>query len=601
MKMKMKTQSDFASVKPVDTYSNFRSAIKPVMLVALSTTALVAFPSFSRAQDALVTSSNIAQIDHGVYTNDLNIDATGAAFFLNSAGTSGVVQDSLIGQNTLDVTLSDTNLGGFGANLIFVSQLGDVTQTLTIDGSGNTAILMDFGGTTTINDVISITGDNNTVDLKSTALFDAHTNLGVTLAGDNIVLDVTIDDFAELVVNLTGDGDNITVVQQHVSTDVMTIGAPNVAIIDISGAVAGNVIGNIVNILQTGVNNVLDFDLAGDGNTITVTQTNDAVGKNDLRIDLNDDDATLAINANGEGYNTFIVSGTGNDLTVNSDTLATGFTSTDAEAYILVNGNDNVVNALNYADVAVVVGEFLDAHRNDVRTTGDAIVYVDGDDSTVIFSNGFELGDYVNRAQIIVNSTQGLSTFDNNIALYNVNTALGTQTSYNAVVTGNGNTTGTGGLTVDNLVEFSLSITGDDNSVEGYIGIIDGLVDVAITGDNNGLEFVELVGPSASNIAIDLVGDGNLFSVTGDYADLDLYIRGTANDFDYDLGNPLTHSIGGSDFAGSVTASVDGESYVVDYTDVGDGFSKITSGSSSMIIKSNCGTYTEVSGVGTCS
>ena len=67
--MKMKTQSDFASVKPVDTYSNFRSAIKPVMLVALSTTALVAFPSFSRAQDAAVTSSNIAQIDYGEYNN----------------------------------------------------------------------------------------------------------------------------------------------------------------------------------------------------------------------------------------------------------------------------------------------------------------------------------------------------------------------------------------------------------------------------------------------------------------------------------------------------------------------------------------------------
>ena len=599
--MKMKTQSDFASVKPVDTYSNFRSAIKPVMLVALSTTALVAFPSFSRAQDASVTSSNIAQIDYGVYTNDLNIDATGAAFFLNSAGTSGVVQDSLIGQNTLDVTLSDTNQGGFGANLIFVSQLGDVTQTLTIDGSGNTAILMDFGGTTTINDVISITGDNNTVDLKSTALGEAHTNLGVTLAGDNIVLDVTIDDFAELVANLTGDGDNITVVQEHVSTDVQTLGAPNVAYIDISGAVAGNLLGNVVNILQTGVNNVLDFDLAGDGNNITVTQQNDAISTNNLTIDLNDDNATLAINANGEGSNSFIVSGTGNDLTVNSDTLATGFTSTDAEAYILVNGDANVVNALNYADVAVIIGEFINANNNDVTTTGDAIVYVDGDDSTVLFSNGFEQGDYDNRAQIIVNSTQGSSTVDNNIELYNVNTALGTQTSFNAVVTGNGNTTGTGGLTVTNLDVFNLSITGDDNSVEGYIGIIGGSVDIAITGDNNGLEFVELAGPSLSVIAIDLVGDGNLFSVAGDYADLNMHIRGTANSFDYILGNPLTHSLGGSDFIGSVTTSLDGESYVVDYTDVGNGFSKITSGSSSMIIKSNCGTYTEVSGVGTCS
>ena len=599
--MKMKTQSDFASVKPVDTYSNFRSAIKPVMLVALSTTALVAFPSFSRAQDASVTSSNIAQIDYGVYTNDLNIDATGAAFFLNSAGTSGVVQDSFIGQNTLDVTLSDTNLGGFGANLIFVSQLGDVTQTLTIDGSGNTAILMDFGGTTTINDVISITGDNNTVDLKSTALSDAHTNLGVTLFGDNIVLDVTIDDFAVLVANLTGDGDNITVVQEHVSTDVQTLGAPNVAYIDISGAVAGNLLGNVVNILQTGVNNVLDFDLAGDGNNITVTQQNDAISTNNLTIDLNDDNATLAINANGEGSNSFIVSGTGNDLTVNSDTLATGFTSTDAEAYILVNGDANVVNALNYADVAVIIGEFINANNNDVTTTGDAIVYVDGDDSTVLFSNGFEQGDYDNRAQIIVNSTQGSSTVDNNIELYNVNTALGTQTSFNAVVTGNGNTTGTGGLTVNNLDVFSLSITGNDNSVEGYIEIIDGSVDIAITGDDNGLEFVELAGPSLSVIAIDLVGDENGFSVAGDYADLNMHIRGTANSFDYILGNPLTHSLGGSDFAGSVTVSGDGESYVVDYTDVGNGFSKITSGSSSMIIKSNCGTYTEVSGVGTCS
>ena len=594
----MNAHSDIRLVERANSRSNFRSAIKPVMLAALSTTALVAFPSFASAQDATVASSNIAQIDYGVYTNQLNVDATGAAFFLNSAGTSGVVQNSFYGQNTLDVTLEDTNLGGYGANLIFVSQLGDVTQTLTIDGSGNTAILMDFGGTSSIDDVISIVGDNNSVNLESTALSDAHASLDVTLTGNNIVLNVTIDDYATLVANLMGDGDNVTVVQQYDSNDnVATLEQPNIAYIDISS----DVIGNIVNVLQTGVNNVLDFDLLGDNNNITVTQTNAAEGINDLIINLNDDNATLEINANGEGSNTFIVYGTGNDLTVNSDTLATGFTSTDAEAYILVNGNNNVVNALNYADVAVIVGEYLDAHGNDVRTTGDASVYVDGDDSTVIFSNEFEQGDYGTRAQIIVNSTQGLSTFDNNIALYNLNTALGTQTSYNATVTGNGNTTGDNGLTVDNLLDFSLSITGDDNSVEGYIGITNGSVDVAITGDNNGLEFVELVGPSASIIAIDLVGDGNLFSVTGYYADLDMHIRGTANDFEYNLGNPLTHSIGGSDFAGSVKASADGESYVVDYIAVGDGFSKITSGSSSMIIKSNCGTYTEVSGVGTCS
>ena len=597
----MNVSSGPGSMIPIMAEGKLRNAVKSALLLALSTTALVPIATLVNAD--VITSSNITQVDDGVSENTLTIDVTQAEFFLNSASAVNPVQDSTLGQNTLNVDISDTSDGGLGANYIFVSQLGNVTQTLTIDGTGNTAILMDFGGTTAISDVFSITGNNNNVNLESNAVYDAHDNLGVTLAGDNIVLDVSIDDFAELVATLTGDYDDVTVVQNYVSNDIQTLGAQNIAIVDISGAVGGNVIGNLVKITQTGVNNTLDFDLVGDNNDITVTQTNDAAGLNDLTIDIEDDDAVLVINAFGIGVNSFIVAGSGNDLTVNSDTGATGISSTDAQAYIEVNGDGNTVTSEDYTNVRVVIGDQGIADNNWIDTTGNAEVFVEGDYSTIDFVNGFDVADYYDRPYINIDSSTTQSPSDNSLVLKNLNTGFGVQASFDVNVVGGGNNTSLAGLTVYDLAVFNLAITGDDNIIEGSISSAGGTVDIQVLGTANELYFGEVVGPSGSTMNIDVIGDTNIFEVvsTQSYADLNLNVSGSFNLFDYDLGAPLTHNIGGSGFEGEIIAS-DADSYAVDYESIGAGYSKVMAGLSSMLIKYDCGTYTEDdNGVGSCS
>ena len=107
---------------------------------------------------------------------------------------------------------------------------------------------------------------------------------------------------------------------------------------------------------KPGTNNVLDFDLQGDGNNITVNQVNSGAGVNDLTVNLSDDDVALTINASGAGVNAFTVAGTGNVLTIKSDPNANGLSSANAEANVTVLGSQNTLDSQNYTDVTVALG-----------------------------------------------------------------------------------------------------------------------------------------------------------------------------------------------------------------------------------------------------
>jgi hypothetical protein len=341
--------------------------------------------------------------------------------------------------------------------------------------------------------------------------------------------------------------------------------------------------------------------LVGDNNNITVNQSNSAEALNKLTINLTDHAAVLTIDAHGPGTNSFIVNGTDNVLTVNSDSEETGIGSTNAQASIKVYGDANSITSTNYSSVYVTIGDpSITANGNKVTTTGDVDVEVYGDNNTLEVTNQFDDSFYDYIPWIVVDSPTD-SLDGNNVTLRNIQSGVTQQESFDVSITGGGNYTD---LSVKDMFWFDLKITGNDNKVQGDVSTAGGVVGIDMLGDNNSIYLDQLVGLNGSEIMIDLEGNSNIFKVANTLEaeiDFDLNVKGNSNNFSYDLGNTLKHVIGGNNFTGSVETDSLQSYYAVDYTNIGSGFSKVTSGGSSMIIKNDCGSYSEVDGIGSCS
>ena len=334
--------------------------------------------------------SGISQIDgEDGAINSLSINSEGTLAIVNGVtqgGTVSAVQDAALGSNALNIT-SDSAPGA-NPNYIFVSQLGDVTQTLTITGAGNKVYLVDFGGTAdAINDTIVLDGNDNIMTLETSAISNAHTLLDVDIVGNSHTIYVSNDEFSKLTLYLNGFADDVSVVQDNSDvTEQYTASMTLFNEADVS--ITASTFGNVVSIAQTGTNNVLDFDLQGDGNNITVNQVNSGEGLNNLTVNLSDDDVDLTINASGAGVNAFTVAGTGNVLTIKSDPLADGLSSANAEANVTVLGSQNTLDSQNYTDVAVTLGwEGAPVAGNTVTTNGNVEVAIYSNDNTVTFNN----------------------------------------------------------------------------------------------------------------------------------------------------------------------------------------------------------------------
>lgn len=556
---------------------------------------------------AAPVTSDISQIDGAVgATNSLSINSTGTLAIVNGVtqgGTVSAVQDAELGSNTLNITTDST--AGANPNYIFVSQLGDVTQTLTITGAGNKVYLVDFGGTeVSIDDTIVLTGDNNTMTLETKAIISAHTLLGVDITGDSHTIYVSNDEFSKLTLYLNGFADDVSVVQDNSGVTqqyTATMSLFNEADVNITASTFGNV----VSIAQTGTNNLLDFDLFGDGNNITVNQVNSGVGVNDLTVDLSDDDVDLTINASGAGVNAFTVAGTGNVLTIKSDPNADGLSSANAEANVTVLGSQNTLNSQNYTDVAITLGaDGAPVAGNTVTTNGNVDVAIFSNDNTVTFNNDSTDDSFIPFI-FIGEGESGLIDNDSNTINATNTDPFGDQTDFELYISGNGN-----GYDLDTsgLVSAYVEIVGNSNDVIGSSGVLGADFSLHLIGNDNDVDFDNLSSfDNTAQLGIVVVGNLNNLTLASTAAEVyssHFHVVGNRNTFSYDLLAGVDHTTVGSDFGATFTAASTsgGRSYYNLAMDAfGTGFTKFTTGASSMVITGDCSYSEDPNGDGFCS
>lgn len=554
----------------------------------MGSTALILSTGFALAQE-LPTSSNINQTNSSTtQTNTLNVTTDGQVFFLNS--TDGVaVQNATGGSNTLNIDLSNTSYNNTDPNFIFVTQNGNVTSSITIDGGANTVFMREFASTAVASaQTIFITGDGNTVD-ASTNGSENYGLLDLNLNSDVTVVSVTNDEFSNIYLNVIGSADSVTVTQDN-GTSVADANYFNEVTVDITSTGAQEFINNDVTISQLGINNLLDFDLIGDGNDITVNQTNDIAtsqGISDLTVYVDDDDSTLVISTFGAGTNVFSIRGTGSNITVNSDTNSgTDFSSVNAVSDIRVNGDLNTVTAVDFDDVTIRIGDVGTValnYGNTVSTSGNVDVAVDGATNILDFTNGYT-GGY--QPVVSIGAVYAEAT-GNDLTLVNRTTVGLVSNLYSFVVNGDLNVTGTGGFGTIDIGSVDVALSGNQNSITGELLGLSGL-SVIVTGDTNDLlldgeggaeEGLDItVNGSSNNIGVIMAGGG--VSHVLDYL-------GDDNDFDYSLGaQNLSHKVYGNGYAGSVDATSSG--YSAGFTRIGFGYVDMNSNGSSLLIVSGC-------------
>jgi hypothetical protein len=582
----------------------------------MCTTALIVTGTTVIAQDApewdtepfLVTTtpvaSNISQIDGGtLYTNSLRIDSVGTLAIVNGVTQNDVtsaVQDSEGGSNSLNI--STTSNPDDTPNYVFVSQLGDVTQTLTINGAANKVYLVDFGGKSeSTNDNIFLSGDKNIMTLTTTALSAAHTLMDVDVEGEYSTIYISNDEFSKLILWLSGFSDDVSVVQ---SNDGVTeqysasMSLFNEADVNISGSS----VGNIVSITQTGTNNVLDFDLSGDDNNINVNQVNNGEAKNDLTVDLTDDSVDLEINASGAGLNAFTVNGSGNILTISSDSLGTGLSSNDAQANITVLGMNNVVNALDYTDVSIslgVTGNLVDG--NHVSTTGNANVAIFSDFNVIELMNSYSANpDF--KPNIVIGEIDDFGS--NNSVMANIDSPFGVSRTFNLTIDGTGNEYD---LDTFDLVDVNVTIDGSTNRVRGNNSVIGSDLTLDLTGDSNDVYFNNLSSfDNQAALGIFVTGNNNVLNLQSGADEVyssDFIITGDGNTFGYDLLAGVNHTTVGSNFGATFTTAetAGGRAYYNVLMDqFGSGFTKFRTGGSSIVITGDCAYAEDANGDGAC-
>ena len=565
----------------------------------LASTALAFVTTMASAQSN--TSSVISQTRSGTYTNSVDIQKLDDQnFSLNAEGD--FVQDAATGNNTLNLVIKNSAKTVTDTNLIYATQLGGVVSTITVDGGANKVTLASIGGyLSEVENIIKIVGDGNTFTLGSNAVVgeEAFADSTFDIEGSNNAIVLTTDAFSEMWLTMLGSGDSVTITQDNTAggkagtLDFNLIDA-NIAstVVAYDSAAALN---NVVTITQLGLDNKLDFDLVGDGNTVNITQSNvyDASNANNLTVNLRDSDADLDVEVYGVGTNAIIASGSKNIVTLDSDTEFTSVIADNAEAYIEVYGNDNTITASNFDKVRVLVADEnelqSDNTDNAITIIGNANVEMLGSFNDISFTNDFDYD--INQTLRI--GVDYVSSSNNEMTLVNAAIAFGSadQTSYDFSVDGYRNTTNGASFTTNDVKEVGISLNGDDNKLYGALTAFD-YVSVDLDGSGNSLN-LSGKGAGLQELQVKVTGDENQMTTTGESTEINsrtysATLEGHQNAFSYTLGDDsFTHHVRGDAFAGSVVASLSG-GYVGTITNVGTGSSVLSSSGSEVIIASGC-------------
>ena len=564
----------------------------------LASTALAFVTTMASAEGN--TSSVISQTGSGSYANSVVIEREdNQNFSLNAKGN--FVQDATNGDNELNLFITNSAKSVETTNLIYATQLGGIVSTITVDGGANTVTLDNIGGyLTAVKDTITITGDGNTFTLGSNAVAtvnDAHEDSTFNIEGNNNVIVVTTDAFAQVWLKMLGAGDSVTISQdnsgviQSPGSDYNYVNA-NIQSTIVTYA-SGAALNNVVNVTQLGLDNELDFDLYGDHNQVDITQSNVANSgtTNNLTVDLADSYADLDVEVYGSGSNTIIAAGSKNKVTLDSDTEFTSVIEDNAEAYIEVYGNNNTVSASNFDQVRVLVADENEVHSdntdNEISIFGNANVELFGSYNDISFTNAF---DY-DKNQTLRIGVDGASSH-NKMTLVNAASSLGSdgQTSYDFSVDGDGNTTNGVSFKTTDANVVAVSLDGDDNTLYGALTAFAEVM-INLDGSDNTLNLTGTgTGSQYLNFTID--GDNNYVTTTGAASESTIYkatLDGNDNTFSYTLGNDnFTHVVKGDDFSGTIVASANG-GYVGTVTNVGTGTYELSSEGSKVTIEGDAG------------
>ena len=239
-----------------------------------------------------------------------------------------------------------------------------------------------------------------------------------------------------------------------------------------------------------------------------------------------------------------------------------------------------------------------------MTTNGNVDVGIFSNDNIVTFNNDsfnelFIPNIFIGQGQSSLTDNDG-NTIDATNRDFLVN-----QTSFGLYISGNGNgyyldTTGLASALVD--------IEGNGNEVDGQNTVYDADFTLRLTGDYNLVEFVEVFSDgNTADLGIVVSGNFNnltLASTSNEINTSSFHVEGNRNIFSYDLAAGVDHTTVGSDFGATFTAASTGGGrsyYNLAMDAFGTGFTKFTTGASSMVITGDCSYSEDINGNGSCS
>ena len=192
----------------------------------------------------------------------------------------------------------------------------------------------------------------------------------------------------------------------------------------------------------------------------------------------------------------------------------------------------------------------------------------------------------------------------NTISATNIDT-FGFQTDFELLISGSGN-----GYVLDTLGLDSayVEIVGNSNDVIGSNGVFGADFSLHLIGDENYANFDNLSSfDNSAQLGIVVLGNSNnltLASIKTEVHSSNFHVEGNGNTFSYDLLAGVDHTTVGSDFGATFTAASTGGGrsyYNLAMDAFGTGFTKFTTGASSMVITGDCSYSEDINGNGSCS
>lgn len=441
------------------------------------------------------TQSNISQTGSGAGSNTVDIRNLGTqSFYLNASpfagtaadGVGAVVQDKTAGSNTLNITVQNTISDGDKANYLFVTQTGnDSIATLAVDGEGNTIVLTEVrtdnangsraaGAFAALSDLlVSIKGKDNvvTVDMVDRFAVDAADLIDIDIEGDLTIVEVTVDAFSQLVMDLKSNA-TVTAVQDNAGQTASATAFNKMTFLETTGS------GGTFSLLQSGVRNMLHLTNNGGGNNITIKQINTTDAQNDLTMVINDSGVVLDLTIYGESGSDVNVQGTGNSVTLRSNVVATPPRVPTEPVTTVANifGNDNTITAINFDNLTLnlgVIGKASDTTGNTLATEGNVNVTMgDAADNDITINNdnvektialNFKIGVDGNAG----GSNANIMTFNNYYNTLSGFTSDGvnpTGIRYDVTIDGSSNKS-VGGINTADVNFFGLIVEGQSNEI----------------------------------------------------------------------------------------------------------------------------------------